>query len=250
MRIAASRLDPGFSTLKSRGLNLLSVLDTAAAAEVAPGLAPLAGDWPTLVLIGSAGKTLWQSMTAARAFEPLDPVDEYCEEALFDFCEDLEPHVETRILWPDPNAAAAVPITRLGELAGWSHRSPLGLGIHPTFGLWFAYRGVVLLDARVPPTPHPPTPSPCASCADRPCVAACPPGAIGGPKGLDVAACSKERNDSPPCASACIARAACPIAAEHRYSPEQMAHHQRFSAASMARAVEHQASAPPEWSER
>jgi epoxyqueuosine reductase len=251
MRSPASRLDHGFSTLSSRGLGLHAVLRTADAASVAPKLAPLAADWPSLVLIGSAGTTLWQSMTAARAFRPLDPVDEYCEEALFDFCDDMGDDVGTRILWPDPVGDAPIAVTRLGELAGWSHRSPMGLGIHPRFGLWFAYRGVVLLDADIEELREPASASPCDSCADKPCIPACPPGAVGGPRGLELAPCLGERSRAgADCETRCLARAACPIGAEHRYSPEQMAHHQRFSTASLVLAVEHSASAPAEWSER
>lgn len=251
MRSPASRLDHGFSTLSSRGLGLLAVLPTADAAAVAPKLAPLASEWPSLVLVASAGRTLWQSMTAARAFAPADPVDEYCEDALFDFCDDLEPDVNTRILWPATDGGAPVPVTRLGELAGWSHRSPLGLGIHPSYGLWFAYRGVVLLDVALPAQTLEAAASPCDSCADRPCITACPASAVGGPAGLDLAACVSERaREGAACATSCLSRVACPVGAEHRYSDEQMAHHQRFATASLQAAVAREAEAPPEWRQR
>ncbi len=251
MRSPSSRLDHGFSTLRSRGLGLHAILPTAGAAAVAPKLADLVDEWPSMVLIGSAGTTLWQSMTAAGAFGPDDPVDEYAEDALFDFCDDLGPDVGTRLLWPSPDRSSSVPVTLLGELAGWSHRSPLGLGIHPRFGLWFAYRGVVLLEVAVEPQREPKSASPCASCADRPCLSSCPSSAVGGPSGLDLTACFGERSRAgADCAGRCLARAGCPIGAEHRYGPAQAEHHQRFSTASMGRAVAASAAVPPEWSQR
>ncbi len=249
MRSPASRLDHGLATLRSRGLGLHAILPTAEAATVAPKLAELAEAWPSLVLVGSAGATLWQSMTAARAFGPADPVDEYCEDALFDFCDDLEPDVATTLLWPAADAGATLPVTRLGELAGWSHRSPLGLGIHPRFGLWFAYRGVLLLDVALEPLREPVAPSPCDACADRPCISACPVGAVGGPAGVDLGLCLGERDrEGASCVSACASRAACPIGAEHRYPAEQQGHHHRFSTPMLRRALATSASAPPEWS--
>jgi epoxyqueuosine reductase len=159
--------------------------------------------------------------------------------------------VATRIVWPAQGGDAPFPVTRLGERAGWSHRSPLGLGIHPRFGLWFAYRGVVLLDVELPTVREATTTSPCAGCAERPCVAACPPGAVGGPSGLDLVACVGERERAgAACGGGCLARAACPVGAEHRYSDEQAAHHQRFGTAWLRRAVDASASAPSEWSDR
>lgn len=251
MRSPTSRLEHGLATLRSRGLGLHAVLRTTDTASVAPKLASRAAEWPSLVLVGSAGPTLWQSMSAARALEGEHPVNEYCEDALFDFCDDLEPDVRTRLLWPGPGADGPVPVTRLGELAGWSHRSPMGLGIHPRCGLWFAYRGLILLDVVLDAQREPASTSPCEACSDRPCLAACPPSAVGGPQGLDLAACLGERSRAGvDCNRRCLARAACPVGSEHRYPPEQSAHHQRFGTAAMRRAMDASARPPSEWGAR
>jgi len=54
------------------------------------------------------------------------------------------------------------------------HRSPLGLLIHPEWGLWHSYRGALGLRERLDLPPHESVASPCESCRERPCLSACP----------------------------------------------------------------------------
>jgi epoxyqueuosine reductase len=116
-------------------------------------------------------------------------------------------------------------LQQLGELAGWSHPSPLGQGINPTYGVWFAYRAVFLTTAELPLTGGAPRPSPCDACLDKPCLSACPAGAVQ-PARFDIDGCANYRlQPASPCADRCLARMACPYFPEHRYSLEQIRYH-------------------------
>src|SRR6185437_16285740 len=102
---------------------------------------------------------------------------------------------------------------------------PLGLQIHPRFGPWWAYRGLIVLDRPLPPAPPPG--DGCAGCP-APCVAACPAGAVGR-AGFAVAACHARRLVAEPCRLSCDARLACVRGPEHRYREVELAFHIRAS---------------------
>lgn len=108
------------------------------------------------------------------------------------------------------------------------HVSPLGILIHPEFGLWHAYRGAMAFGERLALPPREQRASPCASCATRPCETACPVGAIAAARSYDATACTAH------VASAlgrdcrelgCRARRTCPVGAEYGYGPAQAEFH-------------------------
>nr|WP_229583293.1 ferredoxin [Paracoccus sp. S-4012] len=105
--------------------------------------------------------------------------------------------------------------------------SPVGMLVHAWMGLWASFRGAVLLDA---PCPAPPArPAPCETCPDRPCLSACPVGALG-PAGYDLAAChgQLDRPGGADCMTAgCLARRACPAGQGYGRLPGQSAYHMR-----------------------
>ena len=106
--------------------------------------------------------------------------------------------------------------------------SPLGLLIHPRYGLWHAYRAALAFaatDIALPPRDA--APDLCGACAAKPCLAACPVGAFG-EQGYDVPACLGHLRApaGDDCRSAgCRARRACPIGREHAYEPAQARFH-------------------------
>jgi len=74
-----------------------------------------------------------------------------------------------------------------------------------------------------------PRPSPCDSCASRPCLSACPVGAFGA-DGYDVGACAAHLRRPAGLAcmdGGCLARRACPVGGEHAHGPAQAAFHMR-----------------------
>ena len=56
--------------------------------------------------------------------------------------------------------------------------SPIGILIHPDYGLWHAYRAAICLHQAIPVPSRDDRPSPCDSCADKPCLSTCPVGAF------------------------------------------------------------------------
>ena len=109
------------------------------------------------------------------------------------------------------------------------HRSPLGLLIHPEWGLWHSYRGALGFRERLELGPRPVAPHPCEQCPDRPCLSACPVAAFAPDRPYDYAACRAHLDGAgEDCRRlACLARRACPIAPDKRYSEAQARFHMR-----------------------
>jgi hypothetical protein len=109
------------------------------------------------------------------------------------------------------------------------HRSPLGMLIHPQWGLWHSYRGALGFRQQLELGPPSTAPHPCEQCADRPCLSACPVSAFAADRPYDYAACLQYlEGDGEDCRTrSCLARRACPVAADKRYSESQASFHMR-----------------------
>ena len=143
-------------------------------------------------------------------------------------------------LYPTPAGQSHIPLMRLGGLAGWNVPSPLGLGLHPKYGPWSAYRAAwITYSEQMPenfyqkPLAFKSTPSKalqqsaelCIACS-APCSAACPAHAVTHGEQFNVERCDKHRRpETSECHTHCFARIACPIGAEHRYDDSQLVHH-------------------------
>ena len=170
----------------------------------------------TLALLGFAGQRGWPAFAAApEAADGLpDPLDRWSRRVVGALAE----AVGGMALFPF-GGPPWLPFQRWAQRAEPVFPSPLGLLIHPGWGLWHSFRGAVALRERLDLPPLPPAAHPCASCAGRPCLTACPVGAFT-PEGYDVAACAAHiaAPAGADCmAQGCAARRACPVGAEHRY---------------------------------
>ncbi len=198
----------------------------------------------TVVLVGNAGKEMW---AAFRRETPdmagKDPLDRWVDAHLERAAGALGAEIvyATRKPWP--------PIQRWAMKAGGVHRSPIGILIHPGFGLWHVYRGAFLFADELALPSAPASASPCDSCAKKPCLTACPADAFA-PSGFDMQACvgHVESPKGKACATGgCLARRACPVGRAHAYVPEEGAFHM----AAVVRTVRHwtAASATTPWAE-
>ena len=115
--------------------------------------------------------------------------------------------------------------------------SPLGLLIHPEYGLWHGYRGAILFGADALAKSGYTRPSatgmvnhPCDDCVDKPCLSRCPVEAFG-PDGLAVSACrdylASAKGREGCMVSGCVARDACPAGRDYRYGEEQIRFHMK-----------------------
>jgi hypothetical protein len=121
------------------------------------------------------------------------------------------------------------PFYRWALRTGRAWPSPVTLLVHETAGLMVSYRGAIALAERLdlPAAPHE---SPCDSCADRPCLGACPAGALTA-RGYDVPACHAFLDTGPGAdclSSGCALRRACPLSQAYGRLPEQSAYHMRL----------------------
>ncbi|NSY39829.1 ferredoxin [Leisingera sp. ANG59] len=108
--------------------------------------------------------------------------------------------------------------------------SPSQMLVHDQAGMMISLRGAIHFKQEFDIPPAPLAQSPCDSCPSRPCLAACPAGALadGGP--YDLAACHAHLDTSAGagCMSGgCLARLACPLSRAARRDPDQTAHHMR-----------------------
>lgn len=174
----------------------------------------------TLLLVGNAGPAMWDRF--AREREPkTDLLDDWSREKLGEVARGLG----AKALFPFTKPH--LPFQRWAQRAEACHASPLGIFIHPDYGLWHGYRGALALAEKLDLPPHDARSSPCDTCPDRPCLQACPVGAFTG-AAYDVAACA--RHIASPAGSDCMsrgcrARRACPIGRGYTYRPEQAEFH-------------------------
>ena len=115
------------------------------------------------------------------------------------------------------------PFLRWGMRAEGLTASPLGFGVDAEVGLWHGFRGAIVTAEDLGPEAAAQT-SPCATCAGRPCLSACPANAFDA-AGYDVAACRRflESHAGGLCRTdGCRARDACPVGRRHRYAADQI----------------------------
>jgi hypothetical protein len=196
--------------------------------EVLGGFHPLPGDdapegCKTLLMIGPREPGFWAHVTAEPEFAngAPDPLDRWSRRVIGRLACDLG----GKALFPFGGPPYR-PFIRWAERTGRAHVSPVTLLAHDRAGLMVSYRGALALRERID-LPEPPD-SPCLPC-DRPCVTACPVGALTA-KGYDVAACHAflETGAGRDCLDrGCRVRRACPVSETYGRRPEQSAFHMR-----------------------
>lgn len=187
------------------------------------------------LIVGSGGRALFERFgeSPERHDGGASPLDRFTAAAIGDAAaEALGPGAGGfRLLFPFTDSLPALPFQRLGRAAGLGGPGPLGLQIHPQFGPWWAYRGLIALalsDAGwAAAASVDPLGDGCAGCA-APCVAACPAGAVRS-AGFSVADCHARRLSAPDCRLSCAARIRCVRGPEHRYTDQQLAFHMAAS---------------------
>ncbi len=121
------------------------------------------------------------------------------------------------------------PFLAWARAAGAGHVSALGMNIHPTYGLWHAYRAALLFPVEFDLPRNSAGAHPCENCAEKPCLNACPVSAFDGAS-YDVVACGKHilSEEGDDCmGGGCKARLACPVGAQYQYHPRQMQFHMK-----------------------
>jgi ferredoxin len=177
-------------------------------------------DIRAIVLAGMAGRDAWSAFAASpEASDGFEhPLDRWSRRVI----EALARELGGKALFPF-GGPPFLPFQRWAMRAESVHSSPIGLLIHPHYGLWHSYRGALGFPDALAVPELALLPSPCESCSGRWCLKMCPVGAFSG-VGYDVAACAgylKSAAGADCMAVGCRARRACPVGAEHAHGPEQ-----------------------------
>ena len=172
----------------------------------------------TVVLLGPQEPGFWPHLKAQPEWGGPDPLDRWSRRVIGRLACDLGGKARFPFGGPPyhPFYAWALRTGRIWE-------SPVRLLVHDTQGLLVSLRGALIL-------PHamdwPVMQRPCDAC-DRPCVSACPAGAVSEGR-YDVATCHSflDHPDGADClAAGCRVRRACPVSQGYARLAEQSAYH-------------------------
>ena len=182
----------------------------------------------SVVLVGHYGSSLWPHFREWQRNHPdqPNPLDAWSKEAL----NDIAGKIGAKAVFPSDEPY--LPFQQWAKRAEGLRASPLGLLIHPEYGLWHAFRGALLFEHPIAFLPRTPTSHPCDSCIDKPCLSACPVGAFDGVNfAADDCRDYLATDEGKTCMEGgCLARLACPVGREYAYFPDQ----QRFHMAAFA----------------
>lgn len=186
-----------------------------------------------LLLIGNGGGAMWSAFSATpeAADGKPHPLDRWTRRVLQPLAEEHD----AQALYPF-EGPPWYPFQRWAQAAGCGRASPMGILMHPRYGLWHGYRAAFVFpraDADALSAQNSPsaqegeTPHACDDCREKPCLSACPVDAIT-PSGFDAPRC-RAHVLSPAgeeCrAGGCLARRACPIAPRWQQSRAQQSFH-------------------------
>ena len=191
------------------------------------------GSRPGVVwMVGVIGSAFWPHFKASTFYQDgrSDPLDRWSRA----IGEDLAARFGGVALYPF-DGPPYHPFQRWADRSEPTQASAMLLRIHPTYGLWHAYRFALALPAPAAlaaPSPGPdPVPSVpaelCATCSGQPCLQACPVQAYSGASfALQRCADHLHSGQGEACMqTGCLARRACPVGAPLRYTPEHAAFH-------------------------
>lgn len=194
-----------------------------------------------LCLVGYLGGAIWPHFERWRSEHPSteDPLDAWSKAVIAPIARDAGGEAVF------PSDRPWQPFQQWAMAAEGLAPSPLGMLIHPEYGLWHGYRGAILFGDGVASEVMPGGASPglannaglesgatavhpCDVCDDKPCLSACPVKAFAG-GGFDVAACRAHLLTDAGmrgCMSGgCQARDACPVGRPYRYPDAQIRFH-------------------------
>lgn len=184
----------------------------------------LSGDRPGIALVGNIGSSYWAAFS--RSPEYLDgaphPLDRWSRRVAQKVADELS----LLPLYPF-EGPPYYPFQQWARRAESLEQSPVGVMMHPEYGLWHSYRFALLgVDVESAPAP---VESPCLACVDKPCLVTCPVDAFD-ENGYAVERCAtylRQTPDSECHSLGCQARLACPVGPGLRYCPDQGAFHLR-----------------------
>lgn len=195
------------------------------ASDIAPA-GPTGSPAKSVLLVGQAGAGPWAHFLAWREKHPADladPLDTWARQVLGAVAERFDACAVS------PSDRPYLPFQQWAMRAEGLKPSPLGILMHPEYGLWHAYRGALLFDVALD---FPQAEKPihlCDACIGKPCMKACPVGAHS-EADFDYAGCLahvRAATGQECMEHGCLDRNACPHGAGYRYPANVQAFHMR-----------------------
>lgn len=198
------------------------------AADFPLGEGPLLTDGShaaSVVLIGNVGGSIWPAFSRWRArYDGPDPLDTWSKKIIGPLAQSLGGTAYF------PSDQPWQPFQQWAMRAEGLKPSPLGILIHPEYGLWHGYRGAIGFAVKAGENVVTDMGHACDCCNTKPCLTTCPVSAIApNPADFAVSACRSHLatpSGQRGCMiSGCAARNACPVGVQYRYPVEQLKFH-------------------------
>ncbi|PBB69130.1 hypothetical protein CK228_07800 [Mesorhizobium sp. WSM4312] len=178
----------------------------------------------SVLLVGQAGAAPWPHFLRWREQQRstiADPLDSWSRQVIGDVAEAFGARAVS------PSDKPYLPFQQWAVRAEGLKPSPLGILMHPQYGLWHAYRGALLFEDEIALPGQGAAAHLCDACVEKPCLKSCPVDAYS-TKGFAYQACLAHvrGGNGEPCRSGgCLDRNACPYGTEYRYPSDIQAFH-------------------------
>lgn len=178
----------------------------------------------SVLLVGQAGAAPWPHFLRWRETRPPDvanPLDTWAREVIGDVA------ARFGACAVSPSDRPYLPFQQWAMRAEGLKPSPLGILMHPKYGLWHAWRGALLFDVEIPIQAPDEVIHLCDLCDGKPCLKSCPVDAYS-QDGFAYQACRDHVRGlaGEPCrTTGCLDRNACPHGAAYRYPADEQAFH-------------------------
>ena len=219
---AAETLPALTAALSIHGLIPRGGFNFAPVESTPPG--PSGSPTKSILLVGQAGDAPWRHFLRLRQAQPAglgNPLDTWSREVIGGVAEEFGARAIS------PSDRPWLPFQQWAIRAEGLKPSPLGILMHPEYGLWHAYRGALLFDVEIPIQVPEAVIHLCDLCDGKPCLKSCPVGAYS-QRGFAYQDCLDHvRGPSgAPCRTGgCLDRNACPHGTKYRYPPDEQAFH-------------------------
>lgn len=189
-----------------------------------PPLGPSGAPAKAVLLVGQAGAAPWPHFMRWREKHSrtiANPLDTWSREVIRAVAETFGARAVS------PSDRPYLPFQQWAMRAEGLKPSPLGILMHPQYGLWHAYRGALLFEHELPVQAAETVLHLCDACAEKPCLKSCPVDAYSA-QGFAYQSCLahvRGTNGGLCRSGGCLDRNACPYGTAYRYPPEVQTFH-------------------------